>query len=108
VSSLGQNPVRQLDGVEVDTLFTETVSGKNTDMPPLSAMLGFVRAGDIVIVHSMDRLARNLDDLRCQELTGRGVRVQFSKEQLTFSAEHSPMANLLLSVVGALPNSSGR
>jgi DNA invertase Pin-like site-specific DNA recombinase len=51
----------------------------------------------------MDRLARNLDDLRrlVRELIGRGVRVQFSKEQLTFSAEHSPMANLLLSVLGA-------
>jgi DNA invertase Pin-like site-specific DNA recombinase len=103
VSSLRQNPDRQLDGVEVDTLFTDTVSGKSADRPQLSAMLGFVRAGDIVIVHSMDRLARNLDDLRrlVRELTGRGVRVQFSKEQLTFSAEHSPMANLLLSVLGA-------
>jgi DNA invertase Pin-like site-specific DNA recombinase len=103
VSSLGQNPDRQLDGVEVDTLFTDTVSGKSADRPQLSAMLGFVRAGDIVIVHSMDRLARNLDELRrlVRELIGRGVRVQFSKEQLTFSAEHSPMANLLLSVLGA-------
>lgn len=103
VSSLGQNPDRQLDGVEVDTLFTDTVSGKSAERPQLSAMLEFVRAGDIVIVHSMDRLARNLDDLRrlVRELTGRGVRVQFSTEQLTFSGEHSPMATLLLSVLGA-------
>jgi DNA invertase Pin-like site-specific DNA recombinase len=79
VSSLGQNPERQLDGVEVDTLFTDTVSGKSTTRPQLSAMLAFVRAGDIVIVHSMDRLARNLDDLRrlVRELTDRGVRVTF-------------------------------
>lgn len=43
VSSLGQNPDRQLDGVEVDTLFTDTVSGKSTDRPQLQALLGFVR-----------------------------------------------------------------
>lgn len=103
VSSLGQNPERQLDGVEVDTLFTDTVSGKSTTRPQLRAMLAFVRAGDIVIVHSMDRLARNLDDLRrlVRELTERDVRVQFVTEQLSFSGEHSPMADLLLSVLGA-------
>ena len=66
-------------------------------------MLRFARAGDIIIVHSMDRLARNLEDLRrlVRELTGRGVCVQFMKEQLTFTAEDSPMATLLLSVLGA-------
>jgi DNA invertase Pin-like site-specific DNA recombinase len=66
-------------------------------------MLRFARAGDTIIVHSMDRLARNLEDLRrlVRELTGRGVCVQFMKEQLTFTAEDSPMATLLLSVLGA-------
>ncbi len=62
-----------------------------------------MRDGDTVIVHSMDRLARNLDDLRAivRVLTARGVRVEFVKEQLTFTGEDSPMANLLLSVMGA-------
>jgi Resolvase, N terminal domain len=103
VSSLGQNPVRQLEGVKADTVFTDTVSGKSTDRPQLRAMLRFARAGDTIIVHSMDRLARNLEDLRrlVRELTGRGVCVQFMKEQLTFTAEDSPMATLLLSVLGA-------
>jgi DNA invertase Pin-like site-specific DNA recombinase len=66
-------------------------------------MLAYVRDGDTVIVHSMDRLARNLDDLRrlVRELTRRGVAVQFVNEQLTFTAEDSPMATLLLSVLGA-------
>ena len=45
-------------------MFTNTVSGKSADRPQLVAMLAFVRDGDTVIVHSMDRLARNLDDLR--------------------------------------------
>ena len=51
----------------------------------------------------MDRLARNLDDLRriVQDLTRRGVRVEFVKEGLTFTGEDSPMANLMLSVMGA-------
>ena len=98
VSSVGQNPERQLDGVEADTVFTDTVSGKSTDRPQLQAMLRFARAGDTIIVHSMDRLARNLEDLRrlVRELTGRGVCVRFMKEQLTFTAEDSPMATLLL------------
>lgn len=103
VSSLGQNPDRQLEGVEVDRVFTDTVSGKSVERPALSALLAFVRDGDVVMVHSMDRLARNLDDLRrlVRELTGRGVCVQFAKEQLRFSIEDSPMATLLLSVLGA-------
>jgi len=69
----------------------------------LGALLCFVRDGHIVVVHSLDRLARNLDDLRrlVQEFTSRGVRVQFVKEQLMFTGEDSPMANLLLSVMGA-------
>jgi hypothetical protein len=56
-----------------------------------------------VVVHSMDRLARNLDDLRrlVQGLTQRGVRIEFVKEHLTFTGEDSPMANLMLSVMGA-------
>jgi DNA invertase Pin-like site-specific DNA recombinase len=103
VSSLGQNPERQLNGAGLDRVFTDTVSGKSVDRPQLAAMLAFARDGDTVIVHSMDRLARNLDDLRrlVRELTGRGIRVQFVKEQLTFSGEDSPMATLLLSVMGA-------
>ena len=103
VSSGGQNPVRQLDGIKVDRVFTDAVSGKSAARPQLQTMLACVRVGDTVIVHSMDRLARNLDDLRrlVRELTGRGIAVQFASEQLTFTAEDSPMATLLLSVVGA-------
>ena len=103
VSSVGQNPGRQLDGVEVDRVFTDTVSGKSAARPQLQAMLAFVRDRDTVIVHSMDRLARNLEDLRrlVRELTGRGVAVQFVNEQLVFSGEDGPMATLLLSVLGA-------
>ena len=103
VSSYDQNPERQLDQVEIGKLFTDKASGKDTQRPQLEAMLGFVREGDTVVVHSMDRLARNLDDLRrlVQKLTQRGVRIEFLKEGLVFTGEDSPMANLMLSVMGA-------
>jgi DNA invertase Pin-like site-specific DNA recombinase len=102
VSSFDQNPERQLEHVPVDRLFTDKASGKDTQRPELERLLAFVREGDAVVVHSMDRLARNLDDLRrlVQKLTQRGVRIEFVKESLTFTGEDSPMANLMLSVMG--------
>lgn len=103
VSSFDQNPQRQLEHVPVDRLFTDKASGKDTQRPELERLLAFVREGDTVVVHSMDRLARNLDDLRrlVHKLTLRGVRIEFVKESLTFTGEDSPMANLMLSVMGA-------
>lgn len=103
VSSFDQNPQRQLEGITLDHIFTDKASGKDTARPELEALLKFVRLGDTVIVHSMDRLARNLDDLRrlVHLLTQRGIKIQFVKENLTFTGEDSPMATLLLSVMGA-------
>ena len=103
VSSFDQNPDRQLEGIPMARAFTDKASGKNTQRPELNRLLAFVREGDTVVVHSMDRLARNLDDLRrvVQGLTKRGVRIEFVKEHLTFTGEDSPMANLMLSVMGA-------
>jgi len=103
VSSFDQNPERQLEHVPVDKVFIDKASGKDTQRPQLDALLDFVREGDTLVVHSMDRLARNLDDLRrlVQQLTRRGVRITFVREGLTFTGEDSPMANLLLSVMGA-------
>jgi len=100
---LEQNPDRQLEGIALDRTFTDRVSGKDLNRPQLEALLAFVREGDTVLVHSMDRLARNLDDLRAtvRALTTRGVRVQFVKEQLTFTGDDTAMATLLLSVMGA-------
>lgn len=103
VSTLDQNPERQLEHIDVDKVFTDKASGKDVHRPQLDLLLSFVREGDTIVVHSMDRLARNLDDLRrlVQELTKRGVNIEFVKENLTFTGEDSPMANLLLSVMGA-------
>lgn len=103
VSTFDQNPERQLEGLSLDKIFTDKASGKDVHRPQLEALLAFVREGDVVVVHSMDRLARNLDDLRrlVQTLTARGVCIEFVKEHLSFTGEDSPMANLLLSVMGA-------
>lgn len=103
VSTLEQNPERQLEQVSVDRIFVDSASGKDARRPELEALLMFVRDSDTVIVHSMDRLARNLDDLRriVQTLTKRGVKIEFLKEGLTFTGDDSPMANLMLSVMGA-------
>lgn len=103
VSSADQNADRQLNDLVVDRVFTDHVSGKDTQRPQLAVLLRFARDGDTIVVHSMDRLARNLDDLRSivQGVTKRGVRVEFLKEGLTFTGDDSPMATLMLSVLGA-------
>jgi len=103
VSTLDQSTLRQLDGITLDRVFEDKASGKDVNRPQLEAMIGFVRDGDTVLVHSMDRLARNLEDLRrlVRRLTDKRVRVEFVKEQLTFTGEDSAMANLLLNMMGA-------
>lgn len=92
VSSLDQNTARQLDGLHVDRIFEDKISSKSADRPQLDAMRVYVRDGDTVVVHSMDRLARNLDDLRklVRDFTENGIRVQFIKEGLTFTGDDSP------------------
>jgi DNA invertase Pin-like site-specific DNA recombinase len=103
VSAFDQNPERQIEGIQVDRTFIDKASGKDVHREQLEALITFVRSGDTVVVHSMDRLARNLDNLRriVQSLTENGVRIEFVKENLSFTGEDSPMANLMLSVMGA-------
>ncbi|CAI3959934.1 Site-specific DNA recombinase SpoIVCA/DNA invertase PinE (SpoIVCA) (PDB:1GDT) [Commensalibacter communis] len=58
VSSEYQNTERQLDEVKLDKIFTDKISGVDTKRPQLQAMLEYVRAGDVIHVHSIDRLAK--------------------------------------------------
>lgn len=104
VSTAEQNVDRQIADLRAGTTFVDHASGRDTQRPQLEAMLRFVRAGDRVIVHSMDRLARNLSDLLTivEDLTGRGIRVEFVHEHLAFTGEDSPMASLMLSIMGAV------
>jgi DNA invertase Pin-like site-specific DNA recombinase len=103
VSTVDQNAERQLDGVQVDKTFTDKASGKDTNRPQFQAALEYLREGDVLVVHSMDRLARNLDDLRriVADLTARGIVIEFVKEQLTFNGDDSALSRMLLSVMGA-------
>ena len=103
VSTVDQNPERQLELLNANKVFTDKASGKDTQRPALMELLHYAREGDTIVVHSMDRLARNLDDLRqlVSRLTEKQIQVEFIKEGLVFTGEDSPMANLMLSVMGA-------
>lgn len=104
VSTVDQTTLRQLDGVAVDKVFEDKLSGKDTKRPALQAALEYVREGDVLVVHSLDRLARNLIDLLrlVEELNGKGVTVEFVKENLVFGNEAaSPMAKLQFQMMGA-------
>ncbi len=103
VSALDQKELRQLEGIDLDKRFTDKASGKDLHRPQLQQLMEYVREGDTVVCHAMDRLARNLDDLRkiVLGLTEQGVHVRFEKEHLTFTGEDSPLSHLLLSVMGA-------
>ena len=104
VSSEGQNTDRQLDGVKLDKVFEEKVSGKDTSRPKLQELLSSARKGDEVIVNSMDRLARNLIDLHgiIDELTTKKASIRFIKEGQEFTGEKDPMKELMLNIMGSV------
>lgn len=105
VSSEGQNESRQLDDTDVEfkKIFTDKQSGKTTNRPELQRALEFLREGDFFHVHSIDRLARNLQDLQTvvNTLVDRGVTVVFHKERLEFTAAASSTSKLMLQMMGA-------
>lgn len=107
VSAADQNTDRQLSDQQLTVTFTDRASGKNADRPQLQAMMaGNWPEGSVVVVHSMDRLARSLADLLkiVEELTARGVHVHFVKEAKTFRGgnNNNPMDMLMLSMLGAV------
>ena len=104
VSSYSQNTDRQLRDIDLDKTFEEKASAKNSNRPQLVACMEWLRDADVLHVHSIDRLARNLQDLQhiVQTLTDKGVTVVFHKENLTFSGGTSdPMKTLMLQMMGA-------
>jgi len=104
VSSLDQNTERQLEGVQLDQVFTDKASGKDMDRPQLQAAIKHARAGDTFVIHSMDRLARNSEDMQriVRELKAKGVTVHFVKEKLTFTAgTDNAMDELMFTMLAA-------
>jgi DNA invertase Pin-like site-specific DNA recombinase len=104
VSTVDQNTDRQLDGVELDKRYEDKISGARTKRPQLQACLDYLRDGDTLHVHSMDRLARSMRDIEdlVKELTGRGVTVRFHKEGWTFSGKMDATQTLLFQMLGAV------
>lgn len=104
VSTLAQSNDRQLVGVELDKVFEEKLSAKDTQRPQLQALLGYIREGDTLHVHSLDRLARNtLDALKLvEDLNGKGVTVHFHKENLIIGGNDSAMTRMMLTIIAAV------
>ena len=103
VSSYSQNTDRQLTGIDLDKVFTEKASAKDAKRPQLLECIEWVREGDVLHVHSIDRLARNLFDLQSivEQVTSKGVEIRFHKESLTFTGEENPMQVCMLQMMGA-------
>lgn len=103
VSSVDQCTDRQLDGIELDRVYEDKLSGKNTDRPELKACMNYLREGDTLYVHSIDRLARNLFDLQeiVNQLLEDKVCIVFVTERLEFGGNDNPMSHLMLQMMGA-------
>jgi DNA invertase Pin-like site-specific DNA recombinase len=105
VSSDDQNTVRQLANVKLDKIFTDKITGIKTKRPALDELLAYVRHGDVVVIHSLDRLARDLSVLidLVGKFKAKGVTVKFIKENLAFNPlSNNPMDDLLFHVFGAI------
>ena len=104
VSSCGQRTDRQLEGIALDRIFMDKTSGKDMDRPEFQACLRTLQAGDMLHVHSIDRLTRSLQDLLVilEEMADRNITVKFYKENLIFSGESSPFQRLHLQIIGAV------
>ena len=103
-STIEQNEARQLKMMEeqkAEKLFIDKASGKNTDRKAFKEMMAFVRAGDMVIVESISRIARNTRDLLSivSELTEKQVEFVSLKENIDTT---TPQGRFMLTVFGAL------
>lgn len=103
VSTEQQHTDRQLAGLPIDKIFTDKLSGKNTDRPGFTAMMDYVREGDTLHVHEISRLARNTADLLAtvETLTKKGVAVHFHKESI-ITGQGSPVGNLVLTLLAGI------
>lgn len=104
VSTTEQNTDRQLMILEkynIEKIFTEKVSGKNTERQKLKELRNFVREGDTVFVVDLSRLARSLSDLLeiTQEFQKKGVNLVSAKEQIDTS---SATGRLVFHLIGAI------
>lgn len=104
VSTKEQNTARQdelMKALGVDNIYMDKMSGKNTERPALQEMLAYVRKGDVVIVESISRFARNTKDLLelTERLSNKGVQFISQKEKIDTD---TPAGKFMLTVFGAV------
>lgn len=104
VSSVQQNNERQLDGIQLDRVFTEAASGKNAEREQLKAMIAYVREGDVIHCHELSRLGRSVKDTLniIDEIKAKGASVVFHKEGITAGAEETAASKMMLNVFAAV------
>ena len=105
VSTVEQHTDRQLAGITLDKVFEDKCSGKDTNRPQLTACMEYLRDGDTLYIHSIDRLARSLRDLLdiVQGLLARKVSIKFIKEGMEFNSDTTnPTQDLYLKILGAV------
>lgn len=104
VSTVDQNPDRQLCDMQLDKKFIDYASGSTINRPSLQALIEYVRDDDIVFVHSLDRLGRNTMDLLkiVESFIKKRVTIVFVKENLTFSGQENPMSQLIFVIMSAI------
>ncbi len=104
VSTVDQNEARQIEGLKkhnIDKMFLEKVSAKNTNRPQLNAMIDFAREGDTIYIHSLDRLARSTKDLLdiVEQLQAKGIHLVSNKESID---TNTATGKLMLTMIGAI------
>ncbi|REL25586.1 recombinase family protein [Thalassotalea euphylliae] len=104
VSSVLQNTERQLLNVELDKIFEDKCSGKDTERPALKQLLEYAREGDVVHCHDISRMARNTEDLLrlVKDFNADGITLKFHKENFIFDGTNNPMQQLMLTMLGGI------
>lgn len=104
VSTILQNTERQLPSVECDRIYEDKLSGKDTERPQFQLMMSNLREGDVVNVHSLDRIGRNTKDILdiVQQIKDLNCVIHFHKENLKFDGTKSDLySNLLLTILSS-------
>ena len=102
VSSILQNTERQLLDVPCDRVYEDKLSGKDTNRPQFQLMMSNLRSGDIVNVHSLDRVGRNTKDILeiVETIKEIGATIKFHKENLTFDGSKNDLySDLMLTIL---------
>jgi DNA invertase Pin-like site-specific DNA recombinase len=102
VSTILQNTERQLVDVVCDRLYEDKLSGKDTNRPQFQLMMNNLRSGDVINVHSLDRVGRCTKDILeiVQEVKDKGCQIYFHKENLKFDGTKSDLySDLMLTIL---------